>query len=225
MFGIKSKVLNATLAASFAIPLATAGMSISAGSAQAAALYGGFNFGPAGIPPSELTISNTSIAFDPTPGLLSLSLQTGSFQTLGFNAANIFNNTTNPLTVGSTLLDLGQYANLSTLNDGNNTFKLTSFGSIDLKSEVAGLTNGSLGFFGYFDDGLGNTTAAKGTISFVAQDTLENVQAALATTNGVKASFTGAALTTVPEPTTLLGLGAIGAAMAVSRRRKAQVSS
>lgn len=215
MIGFKSKVLNATLAATFAIPLATAGMFTSAGSAQAAALKGGFNYGGAGFPATTVTVSKTSLQFDPSPGLASLSLRSGDFT--AFNAASIFNVTTNPLASGSLFLDLGIFATPGTLTDGANTFSLTSFDTPTFSIQNAG-TNVRVNYLGFFDDGSGNKTNAEGYITFVTQDI--DAEGTYNSGKTFHATFTGLAVTTVPEPTALLGLGAVGAVMAMSRRRK-----
>ncbi|MBC6433632.1 PEP-CTERM sorting domain-containing protein [Nostoc sp. HG1] len=218
MISFKSTLLNATLAITAALPLATAGLFTSAGSAQAAALNGGFNYGGAGFPATTVTVSNTSLQFTPTPGLASLSLQSGDFT--AFNAASIFNVTTNPLATGSLFLDLGVYATLGTLTDGANTFSLTSFDTPTFSPQNAG-SNVRVNYLGFFDDGSGNKTNAEGYITFVTQDT----EAEKNYIDGIafKATFTGLAVTSVPEPAALLGLGAVGAVMVMSRRRKSVI--
>ncbi|MDF5736888.1 MULTISPECIES: PEP-CTERM sorting domain-containing protein [unclassified Nostoc] len=217
MIGFKSTLLNATLAVTAALPLAT-GFFTSAGSAQAAALNGSFNYGGAGFPATTVTVSNTLLQFTPNPGLASLALQTGSFT--AFDAAHIFNVTTNPLTSGSLFLDLGVFATSSTLGDGVNTFSLTSLGTPTFTKQNAG-TDINLNYVGFFDDGSGNKTNGTGYITFSTQDN----DAANDYTSGkaFKATFTGLAITTVPEPAALLGLGGVGAVMAMSRRRKSFV--
>ncbi|MHC5723227.1 MAG: PEP-CTERM sorting domain-containing protein [Nostoc sp.] len=217
MIGFKSTLLNATLAITVALPLAATGFFTSAGSAQAAALNGSFNYGGAGFPATTVTVSNTSLQFTPTPGLASLALQTGSFT--AFDAAHIFN-VTNPLTSSSLFLDLGVFATSSTLGDGANTFSLTSLGIPTFTTQNAG-TDINLNYVGFFDDGSGNKTNGTGYITFSTQDT----NAANDYTSGktFKATFTGLAVTTVPEPAALLGLGAVGAVMAMSRRRRSLV--
>ena len=218
MINFKSKFLNATLAATAAIPLATAGLFTSASSAQAAALNGGFNYGGAGFPQTTVKVSKTSLQFAPSPGLASLALQSGDFT--AFNAANIFNVTTNPLTAGSLFLDLGVFATPGTLTDGANTFSLTSFNTPTFSVQTAG-TNVRVNYFGFFDDGFGNKTNAEGYITFVTQDT--NAETTYNNGKTFDATFTGLAVSTVPEPAALLGLGAVGAVMAMSRRRKSFV--
>ena len=189
-----------------------------AGSAQAAALNGGFNYGGAGFPETMVTVSKTSLKFDPSPGLASLSLRSGDFT--AFNAANIFNVTTNPLTAGSLFLDLGVFGTPGTLTDGANTFSLTSFDTPTFSVQNAG-TNVRVNYLGFFDDGSGNKTNATGYITFVTQDT--NAEATYNNSGTFDATFTGLAVSTVPEPTALLGLGAVGGVMAMSRRRKSFV--
>ncbi|MEH2373228.1 PEP-CTERM sorting domain-containing protein [Nostoc sp.] len=218
MIGFKSTLLNATLAITAAIPLVAAGLFTSAGSAQAAALNGSFNYGGAGFPATTVTVSNTSLQFTPTPGLASLALQTGSFT--AFDAAHIFNVTTNPLTSGSVFLDLGVFATPGTLGDGANTFSLTSLATPKFTTQNAG-TDINLNYVGFFDDGSGNKTNGTGYITFSTQDT--NAENDYKNGTAFKATFTGLAVTSVPEPAALLGLGAVGAVMAMSRRRKSFV--
>ncbi|MCC5630463.1 PEP-CTERM sorting domain-containing protein [Nostoc sphaeroides CHAB 2801] len=215
MINLKSRLLNATLAITAAIPLATAGLFTSTGSAQAAALNGGFNYGSAGFPATTVTVSKTSLKFDPSPGLASLSLRSGHFT--AFNAASIFNVTTNPLAAGSLFLDLGVFATPGTLTDGANTFRLTAFNTPTFSIQSAG-TNVRVNYLGFFDDGAGNKTNAEGYITFVTQDT--DAEGTYNSGKTFDATFTGLAVSTVPEPAALLGLGAVGAVMAMSRRRK-----
>jgi hypothetical protein len=219
MIGFKSTLLNATLAISAALPLAAAGLFTSAGSAQAAALNGGFNYGGAGFPATTVTVSNTSLKFTPSPGLASLSLRSGSFT--AFDAAHIFDVTTNALSSsGSLFLDLGVFGTPSTLGDGANTLSLTSLNTPTFSPQNAG-TNIRVNYLGFFDDGSGNKTNATGYITFVTDDT--NAEATYNNNGTFNATFTGLAVTTVPEPAALLGLGAVGAVMVMSRRRKSVV--
>ncbi|MHC5719111.1 MAG: PEP-CTERM sorting domain-containing protein, partial [Nostoc sp.] len=185
---------------------------------QAAALNGSFNYVGAGIPATTVTVSNTSLEFAPTPGLASLALQTGSFT--AFDSAHIFDITTNPLTSGSLFLDLGVFATPGTLGDGANTFSLTSWETPAFKTQNAG-TDINVNYVGFFDDGSGNKTNATGYITFSTPDT--NAENDYTSGKTFKATFTGLAVTTVPEPAALLGLGAVGAVMAMSRRRKSFV--
>ncbi|MEH2445132.1 MAG: PEP-CTERM sorting domain-containing protein [Nostoc sp.] len=216
MISFKSILLNATLAVTVAIPLATTGLFTSAGSAQAAALNGGFNYSGAGFPLPTVTVSNTSLKFSSNLTLAGLGLQTGSFT--AFDAAHVSDVTTNPLTAGGSLfLDLGVYATSSTLTDLANTFSLTSFATPIFTPQNGGI-NARVNYLGFFDDGSGNKTNAKGYIDFVTQDL--NAEANYNNNGTFQATFMGLAVTTVPEPAALLGLGAVGAVMAMSRRRK-----
>lgn len=58
----------------------------------------------------------------------------------------------------------------------------------------------------------------QGYITFATQD--NNAQAEYNAGQKFQATFTGLAVTTVPEPSTMLGLGLVGAGMVMSRRRK-----
>ncbi|MEH1769028.1 PEP-CTERM sorting domain-containing protein [Nostoc sp.] len=217
MIGFKSTLLNATLAITAALPLATAGLFTSAGSAQAATLDGGFNFSSAGFPSTTATLSNTFLKFSSSPGLASLGSPSGSFA--AFTAAQIFDVNTSTLTPsGSLFLDLGTYG--STFNSGGDTFSLTSFLTPTFSSQNGG-TDINVGFNGFFNDGSGNHTNATGYITFSTRDTnaLEDYN-----NQGIKgATFTGFAVTAVPEPATVLGLGLVAAGMFMSRRRKSVV--
>lgn len=74
MINFKSKLLNATLAVTAAIPLATAGLFTSAGSAQA--YTGGFTFDGGG---TIANITKTGTTFAPNPGSIALGLKQGDF--------------------------------------------------------------------------------------------------------------------------------------------------
>lgn len=235
MIGFKSTLLNATLAITAAIPLAAAGFFTSASSAQAADFSGGFNYTPYTTPGSPLpsvVVSNNSLTFLPNSGAnLILSKQNGTFGTEEnpvFDIAKIYNAT---LPYGSVFLDLGKYNDPNnTSSDGKNIFVLQSLTAPTL-SNSDGVT-GVVNFKGYFTDAIGSLTKINGSghLNF-SVDTGTSYQTTLDALSDndpltvVKASFTGVAFTTVPEPTTLLGLGLVGVGMAISRRRKGQNSS
>lgn len=230
MFGIKSKVLNATLAATAAIPLATGVMFASAGSAQAAAFSGSFNYdpyAPRGSQVPTVEVLNGSLTFLPTsPADLDLTLQTGTFTT--FDIAGVYN-ANSPY--NSIFFDLGTFNTTSTSNDGKNVFIVQSLENPILSDTDGFGVTGRVNFRGYFTDDASNQTIqtlGAGHLNFSLDPTisLASAQQSLINNQVLRGTFTGAAFTTsVPEPATLLGLGAIGAVMAVSRRRKAQVSS
>ncbi len=81
MIGFKSTFLNATLALTVALPLATAGLFTSAGSAQA--YIGSFNYSTSDRNPSDeptlATISKNAVSFFPNPGAILLTDRTGDF--------------------------------------------------------------------------------------------------------------------------------------------------
>ncbi|BAY09711.1 PEP-CTERM sorting domain-containing protein [Calothrix sp. NIES-2098] len=211
MFGLKSHLIKATLAATFAIPVATVTMFASAGSAQA--YTGSFNYSTSDRNPSDepttATLTKNSINFLPNPGAILLTDRTGDFASNSRGYIKSFQ--TNPFVSPSAFIDVGAL-------DGIKLLSLTSLDAAIFSPQNAG-TDIIFNFNGLFEDG----SQATGHITFVTQDT------AAKTTydNGgtISASFTGLAVTSVPEPTTLLGLGAVGAVMVMSRRRKAQASS
>ncbi|BAY28461.1 hypothetical protein NIES2107_02900 [Nostoc carneum NIES-2107] len=202
MFAIKSKVINSALAATAVLPLAIAGIVTSAGSAQA--YSGGFTFDGSG---TVAGISQTGITFNPNPGTIALGVKTGDF--LGDSTGTIYSflNTSLP----SKFIDVGAA-------DGIKLLSLTSILSPKFTSIFAG-TDVSFNFTGLFEDG----SQAVGNIDFTTLDT--NAQNTYSTGGTINASFKGVTVASVPEPTTLLGLGAVGAVMAMSRRRKTQASS
>jgi hypothetical protein len=209
MINLKSKLLNATLVLAAALPLATAGLFTSAGSAQA--YIGSFNYSTSDRNPSDevtkATVSKTSVNFLPNPGAILLTHQTGDF--LSDRRGFIKSFQTNPFVSPSAFIDV------ATL-DGIKLLSLTSLNPAIFTSQNGG-TDINLSFKGLFEDG----SQAEGYITFATQD-----RAAKTTyDNGgiIDASFTGLAVTSVPEPAALLGLGAVGAVMAMSRRRKSFV--
>ncbi|MEH1943522.1 MAG: PEP-CTERM sorting domain-containing protein [Nostoc sp.] len=206
MIDFKSKLLNATLALTVAIPLATAGLFTSAGSAQA--YIGSFNYSTSDRNPSDLpttaTISNTFVNFLPDPGAILLSHQTGDF--LSDSRGFIKGFQINPFLSPSAFIDVGTL-------DGKKLFSLTSLDPAVFTPQNGG-TDINLKFKGIFDDG----SQGEGYITFATQDTAAKTTFDKGGT--ISASFTGLAVTSVPEPAALLGLGAVGAVMVMSRRRK-----
>ncbi|MHC5720191.1 MAG: PEP-CTERM sorting domain-containing protein, partial [Nostoc sp.] len=108
-----------------------------------------------------------------------------------------------PLTSPSPFIDVaGKLLNLTTIDPA-------------VLNTTGGLTTINLVFTGLFNDG----SQATGNIVF---DTYTPDAQRIYTDGGTinNASFSGLVVTTVPEPAALLGLGAVGGVMAMSRRRK-----
>ncbi|MBD2523434.1 PEP-CTERM sorting domain-containing protein [Nostoc sp. FACHB-133] len=247
MISLKSKLLNATLAATAALPLAVAGLFTSVGSAQAAALKGEFSFNGGltqnPFASSLVTLKKDSLTFTPdsiiadsngvksTP--VAIAAQTGSF--LGFNSASIRDIISFASdTVQNPFLDLGNLIlpgivlngeNTTSLADGSNIFTLTS-SDYKITQTGANITI-AVDLWGYFTSATGEITKGAGSLSFQRNDTtVAQANAILDTTGGSLANltFSGSTFTTsVPEPAVLLGLGAVGAVMVMSRRRKSVV--
>ncbi|MBN3961279.1 PEP-CTERM sorting domain-containing protein [Nostoc sp. NMS8] len=247
MISLKSKLLNATLAVTAALPLATAGLFTSVGSAQAASLTGEFSFngGLTANPfaSSLVTLKKDSLTFSPdsivadsngvksTP--VSVAAQTGSF--LGFNSASIRDIISfSSNTVQNPFLDLGNLIlpgtilpgeSTASLADGKNIFTLTSSG-YKITQTGANVTI-AVDLFGYFTSATGEITNGAGSLSFQRNNTtVAQANSILNTANGSLSNltFSGSTFTTsVPEPAALLGLGAVGAVMVMSRRRKSVV--
>ncbi|MEH2302713.1 MAG: PEP-CTERM sorting domain-containing protein [Nostoc sp.] len=217
MISFKSILLNATLAVTVAIPLATAG------SAQAAGFSGSFNYdpyAPRGTTQPTVQVGSNSLEFQPqSPVDLDLALQTGTFT--NFDIAGIFN-TTSPY--NNIFFDLGKFNDANnTSNDGKNVFVVQSLKAPTLTDSGSGVT-GVVDFYGYFTDDYINSTIqtlGSGHLNFSLDPLITLTAANTALSNGkITGTFTGAAFTTVPEPAALLGLGAVGAVMVMSRRRK-----
>ncbi|OUL17942.1 PEP-CTERM sorting domain-containing protein [Nostoc sp. 106C] len=238
MFDFKSKLINATLAASVAIPLTTAGMFTFAGSAQAAALYGEFQFqGGTTVNPfatSQVSLTKDTLTFTPQPITpIGLASNTGTFA--AFNTGNIGNIISFASDIAENpFIDLGNLLipgvilptdNTSSITDGKNTFSLTS---ADYSIAQSGANVAiDVQLWGLFTSATGEKSNGAGNLTFqVNNQTVAQVNSILDRGGSVSnLSFSGGAFATVPEPTTILGLGAVGAVMAMSRRRKAQVSS
>ncbi|MCM0590914.1 MAG: PEP-CTERM sorting domain-containing protein [Gloeotrichia echinulata DVL01] len=242
MINLTSKLLTIALAATAAIPLATAALFSSAGSAQAAGLTGEFSFNGGLTTPSSVslvTLKKDSLTFTPdsiikgltdaksTP--VAVTAQTGSF--LGFNSASIrdiisFTNNT----VQNPFLDFGNLAfpgvinsgeNTSSLSDNKNTFTLTSSKyNLAQSGKNLGIDVELSGYFtsitGEITEAFGNLTFQKNNTTVAQANQILNSGSSLA-----NLTFSGATFTTsVPEPATVLGLGLVGAGMVISRRRK-----
>ncbi|MEA5601546.1 PEP-CTERM sorting domain-containing protein [Nostoc sp. UHCC 0252] len=221
MINLKSKLVNATLAATFAIPLATAGMFTSAGSAQAVTLNGSIGLSGTSIIPNDgdnpLT---TSIKF--------VDVDVDGVDTYG--DFKFFSPNLNPAT-GITIktLDLTKIANISSTTATYSTGAYTPF--IDFGLRTLGSTTAFLSF-DLDDSVVTRIRTSKTNILDVALEGITgkfNFNGQTIATGFVSASLAGAAskyeltLTTVPEPTTMLGLGLIGAGMVMSRRRKSVI--
>lgn len=199
MIGFKSTLLNATLAITAALPLAAAGFFTSAGSAQA--YTGGFTFDGAG---TTANVSNTGIAFNPNAGSIALGLKQGDFVSDTDGSIYSLLNSSLP----SKFIDVG-------LQDNVKLLSLTNLFTPAFTS-ISGGTEISVDFKGFFEDG----TQAIGNIDFTTLTSLANATSAYNSGGTIFASFKGVTVTAVPEPAVLLGLGAVGAVMAMSRRRK-----
>ncbi|MEH2116561.1 PEP-CTERM sorting domain-containing protein [Nostoc sp. C052] len=232
MISFKSKLLNATLAFTAAIPLATAGMFTSAGSAQAAALSGEIQFNggftaPSGI--SQITFSQDALTFTPQPITpIGIGSTTGNFS--AFNSGNIGNIISFSSKVADNpFIDFGSLTypgfilpgtDTSSITDGLNTFTLTSS---SYKLNQDGLNVGiGVALFGYFTSATGEISNGGGNLTFqVNNASIASVNSILSSGGSISnLTFSGGTFATVPEPTTLLGLGIVGAGMVMSRRRK-----
>ncbi|MEH2142513.1 PEP-CTERM sorting domain-containing protein [Nostoc sp.] len=208
MIGFKYKLLNAILAVTAAIPLATTGLFTSAGSAQA--YTGSFNYIPSYNSSTDevtdVTLNKNSVNFLPNPGAILLTHRTGDFASSSTGFIKSFQ--TNPF-ISSAFIDVGAL-------DGNKLLSLTSLDPAVFTSQPGGIDI-NLAFKGLFEDG----SKAEGYITFAIQDTA--AQAIYENGGTISGTFTGLAVSTVPEPAALLGLGAVGGVMAMSRRRKSVV--
>ncbi|MBD2163596.1 PEP-CTERM sorting domain-containing protein [Calothrix membranacea FACHB-236] len=226
MFTIKSKVINATLAATAAIPLTIAG---SLGSAQAATLSGSIGINGTSIVPSDGgNPTNTSITFVDVDGVdtygdfsaFSPSLNSGTMPITGISISTL--NLTRQTILSSTK---------ATYTTGNVT-PFINFGTRTLGSTTALLT------FDLDDSVITRTWKSSTNISDVTFDGITgkfNFNGETIATGFLNASLSGASSTyqltltaeavSVPEPTTMLGLGLFGAGMLISRRRQTQASS
>ncbi|HYX18190.1 MAG TPA: PEP-CTERM sorting domain-containing protein [Nostoc sp.] len=239
MINFKSKLLNATLAVTAAIPLATAGLFTSAGSAQAAALSGAIQFGD-GLTASPLATSSAielfqdALTFTPqpiTPIGITTGSATGNFS--AFNSGNIGNIISFSSKVADNpFIDFGSLTlpglilpgeDTSSLTDGLNTFTLTSTTRSLIQSGLNVAIDVAL--FGFFTSATGEKSNGGGNLTFQVNDTsVDSVNSILSGGGSIKnLSFSGGTFATVPEPAALLGLGAVGAVMAMSRRRKSFV--
>ncbi|MEH1945647.1 MAG: PEP-CTERM sorting domain-containing protein [Nostoc sp.] len=217
MINFKSKLVNATLAATFAIPLATAGMFTSAGSAQAVSLNG------------SIGLSGTAVV--PSDGINPAST------TIKFKDVNVASNTSDDFLAFSPTLS-GAGITINTLNltriGTTNTYSTgvyTPF--INFGSRTLGSTTALLSFD--LDDSVVTRIRRSGTdINDIALNGITgkfNFNGKTIASGNLNAALSGKASTylltleavSVPEPTTMLGLGLVGAGMVMSRRRKSVI--
>ncbi len=237
MIGFKSTLLNVTLAITAALPFATVGLFTSAGSAQAATLSGeiqftgGFTASP--FASSQITFSKDALTFTPQPITpIGIGSATGNFS--AFNSGNIGNIISFSSKVADNpFIDFGSLTypgfispgeNTSSITDGLNTFTLTSS---SYKLNESGLNVGiDVALFGFFTSATGEISNGGGNLTFqVNNKSVASVNSILTGGGSISnLSFSGGTFTTsVPEPAALLGLGAVGGVMAMSRRRKSFV--
>ncbi|MDZ8140075.1 MAG: PEP-CTERM sorting domain-containing protein [Nostoc sp. DedQUE04] len=220
MINFKSKLLNATLAASFAIPLATAGMFTSAGSAQAVTLNGSIGLTGTSIVPNDgVNPATTSIKFVDVDGI----------DTNGDFAA--FSPSLSGTGITINTLNLTKIANVSSTTATYSTGVYTPF--INFGSRTLGSTTALLTFD--LDDSVVTRTRKSATnINDVILDGITgkfNFNGKTIGIGNLGASLNGKTseyhltleAVSVPEPTTMLGLGLVGAGMVMSRRRKSAI--
>ncbi|MDM9582903.1 PEP-CTERM sorting domain-containing protein [Nostoc sp. GT001] len=221
MINFKSKLVNATLAATFAIPLATAGIFTSAGSAQAVTLSGSIGLNGTSIVPSDgINPATTSIQFVDVDGVD----PDGDFE--------FFSPTLSGTGITINTLNLTKIADLPTVGTTTSATYSTgvytpfiNFGSRTLGSTTALLT------FDLDDSVVTRIRKSATNINDVILDGITgkfNFNGKTIAAGNLGASVNGARSTyhltleavSVPEPTTMLGLGLVGAGMVMSRRRK-----
>ncbi|MBD2246195.1 PEP-CTERM sorting domain-containing protein [Nostoc sp. FACHB-888] len=228
MISLKSKLINATLAATFAIPLATSGMFASAGSAQAA-IIGSASFTGLLNFENELVDNPNSEKLKFTNPALFVLDDSGIFDnttsvTVGSgNPYSLLLEKLNDISTTSGNTSASYKAVLASITDPFFTFsnsvnqikfKATNIGNITRRRDLdssTGVTTTSIDTFsisGTFYNGV--NAIGNGTINAQKQN--------IPYSPGFYTFIVNAQ--SVPEPTTLLGLGAVGAVMAMSRRRK-----
>lgn len=238
---MKTNFLNRTTIAAV-LSLSTVGLLAGADSASAAALTGKFQLdGGITIPTgnSLISLSADSLIFSPQPTTpVAIAAQTGSFTS--FNTANIGSiisfsslNAENPfLDFGTT--NISGLVGLTPGDSASITDKINIFTlqSADYKLEdtitnnkVTG-TSVSVAIQGFFTSATGETSKGEGNLTFqIAGDGASVVQAKLDAGNSINnLAFSGAVMSTtsVPEPTTNLGLlvlGLMGASTVVKRKK------
>ncbi|BAY63469.1 hypothetical protein NIES22_35570 [Calothrix brevissima NIES-22] len=233
MFAIKSRVITATLAVTAAIPIVTAGVFTSTGSAQAAILKGSIGINGTSIVPSDgINPGSTSITFVDVDGVDT----EGDFADFSPNLDSV----TTPIK-GITIntLNLSKLKNLppigtttrATYSTGD-VVPFINFGKRTLNSITSVLT------FDLDNSVITRTRISSTNISDVTLDGITgkfNFDGQTVATGFVTASISGTRSTyqltlnaepvSVPEPSTILGLGLFGTFIAASRLRKAQAIS
>jgi hypothetical protein len=204
---------NAIIASLASIPFAVAGV-LSAGAANAAALSGQFSFDGIDDPDTTVVFGADFLDFKPDGNSqVDLKLKTEDF--LGINSADIFD------LAGIAALD-GVDTNLPDVLfmdfGGGKTLSLTSVTDYTFVPKV-GTTDINMGFMGFFDNN-GEKSEANGSITFQTLGTI--TQADLDAGNTYEATFSGitVASESVPEPTTILGLGVVAAGSAFGLKKK-----
>ncbi|MEH1850190.1 MAG: PEP-CTERM sorting domain-containing protein [Nostoc sp.] len=225
MIGFKSTLLNATLAITAALPLAAAGLFTSVGSAQAVTLNGSIALSGTSVIPSDGTNpAYTSIQFTDVNGV------TASGDFLAFSP----NLGTKPITINT--LNLTKITDLpSTPTSTSATYSTGTYTPfIDFGSQTLDGITALLTF------NLDNSVVTRSQFAYGISDLTNSGILGKFNFNGqtiaagfLNATFSGATssyqltLTTlpvnVPEPTTMIGLGLVGAGMVMSRRRKSVI--
>ncbi len=245
IIAFSSRLLDALFAATVAVPLSFTGIFTFANSATAASFNGdfqlssGYTFSPPNSASSLVELSAKSLTFSPQPVTpVALAAQTGNFTS--FNTAKINNIIQfSPLSVKNPFIDFGKTlipgtvqsaAESDSITDKINTFNLSS-ANYELKQSGENVAI-DVALYGLFSSEDGSKSKGAGNLSFQVNNVkVANVESILSSGGSVKnlafsgALFTTTSTTSVPEPATLLGLGIIGAAMVMFRRRQAQDSS
>lgn len=231
MFAIKSRVLTATLAATAAIPIVTAGVFTFAGSAQAVILKGSIGINGTSIVPSDgINPDSTSIKFVDVDGVDT----EGDFADFSPNLDSV----TTPIkgitinTLNLTRIDNAPATLTRATYRTGNVLPFINFGTRTLNSITALLT------FDLDDAVITRTRTSPTNISDVTLDGITgkfNFDGETVATGFVTASLSGTRSTyqltltaepvSVPETSTILGLGVFGTFIAAYRLRKAQASS
>ncbi|MDZ8261852.1 PEP-CTERM sorting domain-containing protein [Nostoc sp. ChiQUE01b] len=226
MISLKSKLVNATLAATFAIPLATAGMFTSAGSAQAAiigsASFDGnliFQNKTQDTPTTEVlkfdNPADVSFADGIFSGVTEVMVGNTDPYSLILNQLSVLSST--PGNASALYkVDMSSVVDPFLTFDNGIKFKATSISNITRRRQetTPGSYTTSIDTFsvlGTFYNGV--NAVGDGSINALQKNT-NNARP------GRYEFQIDAISKSVPEPTTILGLGAVGAVVAMSRRRK-----
>ncbi|MCC5607278.1 PEP-CTERM sorting domain-containing protein [Nostoc sp. CHAB 5834] len=214
MINFKSKLLNATLAVTAAIPLATAGLFTSAGSAQAVTLSGSIGLNGTSVVPNDgSNPATTSITFTDVDGVSSPSGDFAAFSPT-LSGTGITISTLNLTKISDLTSTIAKYSTgiyTPFINFGSRTLgSTTALLTFDLDDSV--VTRNQI-----FDDTILDVAGITGKFNFDGQTIARG--ALSASVSGASSTYQ-LTLTTVPEPTTMLGLGLVGAGMVISRRRK-----